>query len=156
MLTDNVSRCRRNVFSNMLTSFTPDRTLSGLHHFSILSELVPAFPWNTRQLAIKSRQGLQGDEGDEADGDHLSDGGTATHGCSPARDGQETDRNGAEAADRRLSPHHPVHADWGHRFSDVNAAKQSGGRADAVRRSRNERCLQLSVWPDEGRGRSGR
>lgn len=72
------------------------------------------------------------------------------------RDRPETDRNGAETADRGLSPHPPVHADWGRRSSDVNAAKQSGGgRADAERRSRMEGRLQLSVWTEEGRGRSG-
>lgn len=88
--------------------------------------------------------------------DHLSDGAKATHGCSAARDRRETDGNAGETADRGLSPHHPVHADRGHRSSHVNAAKQSGGRADAERRSRIEGRLQLSVRTEEGRGRSGR
>lgn len=68
----------------------------------------------------------------KADRDHLSAGGKATHGCSAARDGQETDRSGAETADLqtadcRLSPHQPARADWGRRSADVNAAKRSGG-----------------------------
>lgn len=41
-----------------------------------------------------------------------------------ARDRRETDRTGAETADRGPSPHHPVHAGWGHRSSDVNVAKR--------------------------------